>query len=716
MGRVPGVATTQATYHAFREWKSFASSTGSRTRQVVTHVGASLEVNAASGDELQRRTYPESGGGYRAAGYEHVRGLDLASHGRAPRRGGRRAPQRARAAAGPADDRPPPVAALPPDPRELRPPDRARPRLRHRGRLRGHELPDDRQARRRASATAPTSSTIVADATTAGGLGTFGWDDEGVPAQRVPPRRRPASSAGYLTSRETAPRIGRRSGGAMRADGWNRIPLIRMTNINLAAPRRDEPRRHRRGHGRRPPASTSNRSWSIDDRRLNFQFGCEVAREIRGGKLGRLYRNATYTGITPGVLALVRRGRGREHLDARRASRTAARASPTRGCTSATAAAGRGSATSRWASARGEPCPAGSRSPSARSRWRSTRGATQAEALVMHTDERAHAVRRTARSTRTSRRRTRSSTSASSTGGGSGSRPATGPTTMRSGGSATPRPPSPGSSPRTARSRRCRPRCRPRSCRAAWSQVTADASPESRADAVAAIVAAAKARGRGRLRALPDDERGGRVVNSLGRRGHRAAQRRAAPHGDDGPGWRHGLRRAATRSTSRELDAAAVGREAAAEGARDGRPGRAAARRLPGRPRAVRGRRPRRHARLPRASPALAVQEERSFFEPGRRIGSPLVSLIDDATDPAGTPASFDYEGVPTRRVTLLEAGVCREVVHDAQTAARDGVRLHGPRAAGAEPVGSVPAPHGHGGRHDAARGRSSGASSAVSS
>jgi len=84
----------------------------------------------------------------------------------------------------------------------------------------------------------------------------------------------------------------------MRADGWNRIPLIRMTNVNLLP---------------RPGMSledivadtddglylTTNRSWSIDDRRLNFQFGCEVAREITGGKLGRLYRNPTYTGITP---------------------------------------------------------------------------------------------------------------------------------------------------------------------------------------------------------------------------------------------------------------------------------------------------------------------------------------------------------------------------------------------------------------------------------
>ena len=88
---------------------------------------------------------------------------------------------------------------------------------------------------------------------------------------------------------------------------------------------------------------------------------------------------------------------------------------------------------------------------------------------------------------------------------------------------------------------------------------------------------------------------------------------------------------------------------------------------------------------------ALAVQEERSFFEAGRRIGSPLVTLVDDASDAAGTPASFDYEGVPTQRVTLLDAGVCRDVVHDAQTAARDGVASTGHGLPAPNPWGPFP-------------------------
>jgi len=75
---------------------------------------------------------------------------------------------------------------------------------------------------------------------------------------------------------------------------------------------------------------------------------------------------------------------------------------------------------------------------------------------------------------------------------------------------------------------------------------------------------------------------------------------------------------------------------------------------------------------------ALAVQEERSFFEAGKRIGSDLVTLRDDAADSAGTPASFDYEGIAKQPVTLVERGVCRELVHDAQTAARAGRRSTG--------------------------------------
>jgi predicted Zn-dependent protease len=88
---------------------------------------------------------------------------------------------------------------------------------------------------------------------------------------------------------------------------------------------------------------------------------------------------------------------------------------------------------------------------------------------------------------------------------------------------------------------------------------------------------------------------------------------------------------------------------------------------------------------------ALAVQEERSFVEIGRRIGSDLVTVIDDGRDPAGLPMAFDYEGVAKRRVPLLEAGVCRGVVYDAQTAARDGVPSTGHGLPAPNPYGPFP-------------------------
>ncbi|HUG48894.1 MAG TPA: TldD/PmbA family protein [Candidatus Limnocylindria bacterium] len=295
MSRVPGIAFSEAGYNAQREWKTFAASDGSCTEQVITHVGASIEAHAVDGDELQRRSYPDAGGGYQAAGYEYIRGLDLAGHAEET------ATEAVELLSAP---------QCPPGRRTI---------VLHPSQLYmqvhescGHPIELDRVFGTEASYAGTSFLTtdkledgfrygsevvnIVADATAPGGLGSFGWDDEGVAAQSVPIVSE-GRFVGYLSSRETAPRIGRSSGGAMRADGWNRIPLIRMTNVNLLP---------------QPGLSfadiiadtddglllSTNRSWSIDDRRLNFQFATEVAREIKGGKVGRLLKNPTYTGIT----------------------------------------------------------------------------------------------------------------------------------------------------------------------------------------------------------------------------------------------------------------------------------------------------------------------------------------------------------------------------------------------------------------------------------
>jgi TldD protein len=293
--RVKGIAFTESMYAAQREWKTFAASDGSFTEQTITHVGSAIEAHAIDGDEHQRRSYPDSGGGWQAAGYEYVRGLRLAER------------------AEPLADEAVALLSAPqcPSGRTTIVLDPSQLYLQVHESC-GHPTELDRVFGTEASY-AGTSFlttdklgdgfrygsdliTIVADATAPGGLGTFGWDDEGVTAQAVP-LVSDGILTGYLSSRETAPRIGRQSGGAMRADGWNRIPLIRMTNINLLP---------------RPGMSldeivedtedglylASNRSWSIDDRRLNFQFSTEVAYEIKGGKRGRLFKNPTYTGIT----------------------------------------------------------------------------------------------------------------------------------------------------------------------------------------------------------------------------------------------------------------------------------------------------------------------------------------------------------------------------------------------------------------------------------
>lgn len=137
---------------------------------------------------------------------------------------------------------------------------------------------------------------LVADARAPSGLGTFGWDDEGVPAG-THPLVREGRFVDYLSSRETAAALGRESTGTMRADGWNRTPLIRMVNVSL------EP-----GSGSLEDlvADTkdgvlfaTDKSWSIDDLRLNFQFSCEIAWEIKNGKRTRILRDPLYTGITP---------------------------------------------------------------------------------------------------------------------------------------------------------------------------------------------------------------------------------------------------------------------------------------------------------------------------------------------------------------------------------------------------------------------------------
>jgi len=291
MRGVQGVAFSEARYDAQREWKTYAASDGSLVEQELTHVTAGIEANAVDGDELQRRSYPDSG---QAAGYEWVRGLDLAGNAE------RVASEAVELLSAPQCPSMRTTIVLHPSQLYMQVHESC-----------GHPTELDRVFGTEASYAGTSFLTtdklgsfrygselidIVADATAPGGMGTFGWDDEGVAAQRVP-LIQGGVLVGYLSSRETAPRIGRRSGGAMRADGWNRLPLIRMTNINLL-PREGMSLEDIVADTDEGLYLETNRSWSIDDRRLNFQFATEVGREIKGGKLGRLVKNPTYTGIT----------------------------------------------------------------------------------------------------------------------------------------------------------------------------------------------------------------------------------------------------------------------------------------------------------------------------------------------------------------------------------------------------------------------------------
>lgn len=297
-GAMQGEATVkvaQGTMHFWEERKLFASSEGSRIEQRIVHSGAGLCAYASDADDLQWRSYPNAfGGQYEASGWELIERLDLLAH----------AAETAATAAVLLSAPQCPAGATTVildgaqmslqihescgHPTEL---DRV---LGHEANFAGTSFltTDQLDTLRYGSEVV----SLVADATSPRGLGTFAFDDEGVPAQKVDLVRN-GRFVGYLTSRETAPLLRQDSNGTMRAESWAHIPLIRMTNINLEpGPWTPEALIADTDDG---ILMATNRSWSIDDRRYNFQFGTEVGWEIKKGKRGRMLKNCTYTGITP---------------------------------------------------------------------------------------------------------------------------------------------------------------------------------------------------------------------------------------------------------------------------------------------------------------------------------------------------------------------------------------------------------------------------------
>ena len=293
--RQPKIKVTQAMVRAQREEKVLVSSEGSSIEQVLVECGGGIDAYAAEGDQLQVRSYPsQHSGASGQGGWEYVESLGLDRE--APRVGEQAV------ALLTADECPPGRMTVVIDSEQMA--------LQVHESV-GHPTELDRVYGTEA-AYAGTSflkagdlgslrygsdlMNITADSTTPGGLGTFGFDDEAVPARREAIVEGGVLS-GFLTSRETAAKLGAGQGGSMRAEGWSRMPLVRMTNLHL------EPHE---GTLEDLLADVddglfleTNKSWSIDDKRLNFQFGTQIAWEIKKGKLGRMLRDATYTGSTP---------------------------------------------------------------------------------------------------------------------------------------------------------------------------------------------------------------------------------------------------------------------------------------------------------------------------------------------------------------------------------------------------------------------------------
>jgi TldD protein len=297
MRKVKGVTLTE-TDMQFRKIDSwFASSIGSRIHQRKVITGCGIVATSFQNDEIQKRSYPNSFGGQHVLqGYELIESLDLLKH----------APRVAEEAVAlhSAAQCPQKTGTLILGASQLG--------LQIHESI-GHPIELDRVLGQEANFAGTSFLTldqlnklrygsdivnVVADARLdhGPGLGTFAYDDEGVPAQCTDIIK-DGQFRGYLSNRETAHMIGlNRSSGTMRTESWNRLPIIRMTNVSLLPGKwslddlladTDD-----------GILMETNRSWSIDDRRYQFQFSTEIGWEVKGGKKGRMLKNPSYSGIT----------------------------------------------------------------------------------------------------------------------------------------------------------------------------------------------------------------------------------------------------------------------------------------------------------------------------------------------------------------------------------------------------------------------------------
>ncbi len=291
------ITTAKGHMKFIHENKYFMDTHGADLSQDILHCGGGIVAIADNGDEVQQRSFPSShDGDWAAGGYEHIQSLGLVENSQRIREealelltapqcptgqwdliiGGPQLALQIHESCG--------------HPTEL---DRA---LGTEISLAGGSfMTPDRLGKLKYGS---NKVNLYGDASIDGALGTFGWDDEGVKAQKFDIVKE-GTFVGYQTSRETAKALGEKSNGAMRADGWARIPLIRMTNINLAHEKGGPSLEELIADTKRGIFLDINKSWSIDDLRLNFNFGCEYGRLIENGKLGQMIKNPVYTAITP---------------------------------------------------------------------------------------------------------------------------------------------------------------------------------------------------------------------------------------------------------------------------------------------------------------------------------------------------------------------------------------------------------------------------------
>src|SRR3984957_8118232 len=234
MSRVKGVTVAETSMTFRRIEQFFASSIGSAIHQIKMQSGAGIVATAFAGNEIQKRSYPNSfGGQHMLAGYELIESLDLIRH----------APRVAEEAVAlhSAAQSPEGVKTIILDSSQLG--------LQIHESI-GHPIELDRVLGMEANFAGMSfltteklgklryGSDIVNVGAEAGlqhgpGLGPVAYDDEGVPAQCTPIITN-GLFTGYLSDRETAGSIGeKRSGGTMRCESWNRLPMIRMTNISI---------------------------------------------------------------------------------------------------------------------------------------------------------------------------------------------------------------------------------------------------------------------------------------------------------------------------------------------------------------------------------------------------------------------------------------------------------------------------------------------------